>query len=57
MPNPYLQNNKNPISNQHLRNINRREIVQCKKFETVQSNADFGYKKLQILDVKRGFYA
>ena len=57
MPNPYLQNNKNPISNQHLRNINRREIVQCKKFETVQCNVDFGCKKLQILDVKRGFYA
>ena len=57
MPNPYLQNNKNPISSQHLRNINRREIVQCKKFETVQCNAGFSCKKLQILDVKRGFYA
>ena len=57
MPNPYLQNNKNSISNQHLRNINRREIVQCKKFETVQCNAGFSCKKLQILDVKHGFYA
>ena len=48
MPNPYLQNNKNPISRQHLRNIyniNIREIVQCRKFETMQCSADFGCKK------------
>ena len=60
MPNPYLQNNKYPISSQHLRNINninRREIVQCRKFETMQCNANFGCKNLQILDVKHRFYA
>ena len=27
MPNPYLQNSKNPIFNQQSRKINRREIV------------------------------
>ena len=60
MPNPYLQNNKYPISSQHLRNINninRREIVQCRKFEIVQCSVDFGCKKVQILDVKHRFYA
>ena len=59
MPNPYLQNNKNPISSQHSRNINninRREIVQCRKFEIVQCSVDFGCKKVQILDVKCRFY-
>ena len=48
MPNRYLQNNKNPISSQHSRNMNnisRREIVQCRKFGTVQCSTNFGCKK------------
>ncbi|KAM4090428.1 hypothetical protein ACJW30_09G061400 [Castanea mollissima] len=48
MANPYMQNNKNPISSQHSRNINninRRELVQCRMFEIVQCSVDFNCKK------------